>query len=84
MTEPSLRDRVMAETQDELNAFGRALADAGIRLPPEATRALGNLLIAAVNAGVRVAAAETARSVETALHEEGIERHFLVQFDELE
>ena len=50
----------------------------------EATRALGSLLIAAVNAGVRVAAAETARSVEAALHEEGIERHFLVQFDELE
>jgi hypothetical protein len=31
----------MSETQDELNALGRALADAGIRLPPEATRALG-------------------------------------------
>ena len=74
----------MSETQDELNAFGRALADAGLQLPPEATRALGSLLIAAVNAGVRAAAAETVRSVEAALQEEGIERHFLVRFDELE
>ena len=54
----------------------------GNRLP-RATRA-GSLLIAAVNAGGRVAAAETARGVEAALREEGIERHFLVQFDELE
>jgi pyruvoyl-dependent arginine decarboxylase (PvlArgDC) len=84
MTQPNLRDWVMAETRDELNAFGRALADAGIRLPPEATRALGSLLIAAINAGVRAAAAETARSVEAALQEEGIERHFIVKFDELE
>ena len=73
----------MSETQDELNALGRALADAGIRLPPGPLVPWG-LLIAAVNAGVRVAAAETARGVEAALREEGIERHFLVQFDELE
>jgi pyruvoyl-dependent arginine decarboxylase (PvlArgDC) len=84
MTEPNLRERLMSETEDELNAFGRALADAGLRLPPEATRALGSLLIAAVNAGVRAATAETVRSVEAALQEEGIERHFLVRFDELE
>jgi hypothetical protein len=40
--------------------------------------------VAAVNAGVRAATAETARSVEAALREDRIERHFLVQFDELD
>ena len=73
----------MSETQDELNALGRALADGESDCRPGHS-CLGSLLIAAVNAGGRVAAAETARGVEAALREEGIERHFLVQFDELE